>query len=58
MKKVKVAFFDFTSCEGCQIELTNLGETVFMGLLDHIEIVEFREAMSERTTQRIDIAFI
>ena len=57
MKKVKVAFFDFTSCEGCQIELTNLGETVFMGLLDHIEIVEFREAMSERAAA-IDIAFI
>jgi coenzyme F420-reducing hydrogenase gamma subunit len=57
MKKVKVAFFDFTSCEGCQIELTNLGETVFMGLLDHIEFVEFREAMSERATA-IDIAFI
>jgi coenzyme F420-reducing hydrogenase gamma subunit len=58
MSKVKVAFFDFTSCEGCQIELTNLGETVFMGLLDHIEIVEFRETMAERTTAPIDIAFI
>lgn len=58
MKKVTVAFFDFTSCEGCQIELTNLGETVFMGLLDHIEIVEWREGMKEQTTQPIDIAFI
>ncbi len=58
MRKVKVAFFDFTSCEGCQIELTNLGETIFMGLLDHVEIVEFRETMSERTAEPIDIAFI
>jgi len=58
MKKVKVAFFDFTSCEGCQIELTNLGEAVFMGLLDHIEIVEFREVMKEQTAEPIDIAFI
>ena len=58
MKKVKVAFFDFTCCEGCQIELTNLGETVFMGLLDHIEFVEFREVMKERATEPIDIAFI
>ncbi len=56
--KVKVAFFDFASCEGCQIELTNLGETVFLGLLDHIEIVEFREVMKETTDQPIDIAFI
>jgi coenzyme F420-reducing hydrogenase gamma subunit len=57
MKKVKIAFFDFTSCEGCQIELTNLGEDVFMDLLDFVEFVEFREAMSERATA-IDIAFI
>ncbi|WP_108649552.1 NADH-quinone oxidoreductase subunit B family protein [Dongshaea marina] len=58
MSKAKVAFFDFASCEGCQIELTNLGEEVFLGLLDHLEIVEFREAMSEKTTDPIDIAFI
>ena len=57
-KKVTVAFFDFSSCEGCQIELTNLGAPLFTGLLDHIEFVEFREAMSERTDQPIDIAFI
>jgi sulfhydrogenase subunit delta len=57
MTKVKVAFFDFTSCEGCQIELTNLGEEIFMELLDHVEFVEFREAMSEHA-QAIDIAFI
>jgi sulfhydrogenase subunit delta len=57
-KRVTVAFFDFASCEGCQIELTNLGDTVFMGLLDHVEFVEFREAMSEKASGPIDIAFI
>jgi len=57
-RKVKVAFFDFASCEGCQIELTNLGEPIFMGLMDHIEIVEFREVMKERTRDPFDIAFI
>lgn len=57
-KKVKVAFFDFTSCEGCQVELTNLSAPVFLGLLDYIEIVEFREVMKEQTTEPIDIAFI
>lgn len=56
--KAKVAFFDFTSCEGCQIELTNLGATVFTGLLDHIEFVEFREVMKEQSKEPIDIAFI
>ncbi len=57
-EKVKVAFFDFASCEGCQIELTNLGDKVFLGLLDFIEIVEFREVMKEQTTEPIDISFI
>jgi len=57
-KKVTVAFFDFASCEGCQIELTNLGAPTFVGLLDHVEFVEFREAMSEKAQGPIDIAFI
>lgn len=56
-KKVTVASFDFTSCEGCQIELTNMGEKTFMGLLDHIEFVEFREAMSEKAAA-YDIALV
>lgn len=57
MAKVKCAWFDFASCEGCQIELTNYGEP-FVELLEHIEPVEFREAMSEKTTEPIDVAFI
>jgi coenzyme F420-reducing hydrogenase gamma subunit len=57
MAKVKCAWFDFASCEGCQIELTNYGEP-FVELLEHVEPVEFREAMSEKTTEPIDVAFI
>jgi coenzyme F420-reducing hydrogenase gamma subunit len=57
-KKATVASFDFTSCEGCQIELTNYGDKTFLGLLDHVEFVEFREAMSERTTETIDISLV
>lgn len=57
MAKVKVAWFDFACCEGCQIEMTNFGEP-FMKLLDHVEPVEFREAMSETTTEPIDVAFV
>ena len=58
MSKPKVAFFDFASCEGCQIEFTNFGDTAFLELLQHIEVVEFREAMSEKTGEPIDIALI
>lgn len=57
MAKVKCAWFDFTCCEGCQIELTNFG-LPFVELLEHVEPVEFREAMSEKTTEPIDVAFI
>lgn len=56
--KPKIAFFDFTSCEGCQIELTNMGDAVFTGLLEHVEFVEFRETMSEKAQGMIDISFI
>jgi sulfhydrogenase subunit delta len=45
--KPKIAFFDFTSCEGCQLTVVDLLQT-HLGLLDIVEIVQFREAMSER----------
>jgi len=57
MAKVKCAWFDFACCEGCQIEMTNFGEP-FLKLLDHVEVVEFREVMKETTTEPIDVAFI
>ena len=58
MSKPKVAFFDFTCCEGCQIEMTNYGDAAFLELINHVDVVEFREAMSEKTTEPIDVAFI
>jgi sulfhydrogenase subunit delta len=58
MARPKVAFFDFTCCEGCQIEFTNYGEPAFLELLNHVDVVEFREAMSEKAMEAIDIAFV
>jgi coenzyme F420-reducing hydrogenase gamma subunit len=57
MARPKVGFFDFSSCEGCQIELTNYGDEAFLELIKHIDIVEFREAMSEKAGH-LNIAFI
>jgi len=57
-RKPTVAFFDFASCEGCQIEFTNYGDEATLELLKHVELVEFREAMTETTTERIDIALV
>ena len=54
--KPKVAFFDFTDCEGCQLQFTNMGET-FLELTELIDIVNFREIMSE-DGQDYDIAFV
>jgi len=58
MAKPKVAFFDFACCEGCQIEMTNYGDEVFLELLKHVDVVEWREALSEKTTEPIDIALV
>ena len=56
MSKPKVAFFDFTSCEGCQLTVVDSLQT-HLDLLDAIEIVQFREAMSEKGDD-YQIAFI
>ncbi|MFH1644981.1 MAG: cytochrome B [Candidatus Omnitrophota bacterium] len=55
-KKVRIAFFDFADCEGCQLQVTYLNENL-LGLLEHCEIVNFREAMSEQSDD-YDIAFV
>lgn len=54
--KPRVAFFDFASCEGCQLEVVNLEEKI-LDLIDVVEIVSFREAMKEHSDD-YDIAFI
>jgi sulfhydrogenase subunit delta len=56
MSKPKVAFFDFTSCEGCQLNKLNL-ENNILDLLKLVDIVEFREAMDDRA-EAYDIAFV
>lgn len=52
----KVAFFDFASCEGCQLAMLNC-EDALLDLLELVDIVEFREAVTGRAP-RYDIAFI
>jgi len=57
MKKPKVAFFDFTCCEGCQLQVANLGEEL-LDLLGVIDVVEFREVMSEKWDGDFDVAIV
>lgn len=54
--KPKIAFFDFASCEGDQLQIVNLEEKL-LELLSHVEVVSFREAMKEHS-DNYDIAFI
>lgn len=56
MSKPKVAFFDFACCEGCQLQVANIGE-LLLDVLDKIEVVNFREVMSEKS-DKYDIAII
>ncbi|OHD57607.1 MAG: cytochrome B [Spirochaetes bacterium GWF1_51_8] len=57
MRKPKIAFFDFACCEGCQLQVANLGEAL-LDILEAVDVVEFREVMSEKWTQSFDIAVI
>ncbi|MFH1440494.1 MAG: cytochrome B [Candidatus Omnitrophota bacterium] len=54
--KPKVAFFDFTDCEGCQLQFANMGSTL-VDLTGLVDIVMFREIMSE-TAPDYDIAIV
>lgn len=54
--KPKVAFFDFASCEGCQLQVINLEEKV-LDLIEVVDVVSFREAMKEHSND-YDIAVV
>ncbi len=45
--KPKIAFFDFSCCEGCQLQVVNL-EAEMLDVIGAVDIVQFREAMTEK----------
>ncbi len=57
MAKPKIAFFDFAGCEGDQLQIANLEETL-LELLAHVEVVAFREVMTGETSDYYDVAFV
>jgi coenzyme F420-reducing hydrogenase gamma subunit len=52
----RLAFFDFSCCEGCQLQVINL-ETDLIPIVGQVDIVQFREAMTEKSDQ-FDIAIV
>lgn len=57
MKKPRVVFFDFACCEGCQLQVANMGEAV-LDVLGLIDVVEWREVMSEKWSKKFDVAIV
>jgi sulfhydrogenase subunit delta len=55
--KPKVAFFDFTCCEGCQLDTLNIEGQELVDLVSAIDIVEFREVATGQA-DHYDIAFV
>lgn len=56
MKKPRVAFFDFASCEGCQLQIADLEEEI-LDLVEIVDVVSFREVMKEHSDD-YDIAVV
>lgn len=52
----RVAFFELSSCEGCQLQIVN-NESTLLDFLNLVTIVNFREAMTERS-DTYDVAFV
>ncbi len=52
----RIAIFSLTGCEGCSLAILEL-EDQLLSLLGAVEIVNFREGMSERSWE-IDIGFV
>ena len=57
MGRPKIAFFDFACCEGCQLQIANMGEAL-LEVLKVVDVVEFREVMSEKWEGSLDVAVV
>lgn len=55
-RKPRVGIFDFTGCEGCELQLANREETL-RDFLGAVEIVQFRE-ISSQGSEDYDIALV
>ena len=55
-EKVRIGVFDFTGCEGCELQLANK-EGTLVDFLSLLEVVNFREISSERD-DNYDVALV
>ena len=57
MAKITLGLFDFTDCEGCQVEFVGLGEKL-LALSEKVEIVNWRLGQAKAQWEQFDIALI
>lgn len=57
MKKQRIGVFKFTSCDGCQLQLLNLGEAL-LDLVDIFDLAYFREAIDRGPLKQYDIGIV
>ena len=56
-KKIKLAIFDLTDCEGCEVSVINLKDNL-LKVLDNVEILSWRLAQGKNKAGPFDIALI
>jgi sulfhydrogenase subunit delta len=56
MAKPKIGIFEFSCCEGCQLQIVNMEDEI-LDLLSLVDPVEWREAMSDKS-DHYDIAIV
>ncbi len=57
MQKLKIAIFDLTDCEGCELQIINLKEKL-LAILDNAEIINWRLIKQENDPGPMDIALV
>ena len=57
MRKPRIGVFKFTSCDGCQLSILDLGED-FLALLEFFDIAYFPEALRAPLRKQFDIGIV
>jgi len=57
MEKIKLGIFDFTDCEGCQVEMVGLKEKL-LTISEKVEIVNWRLGQKKSQWDKFDVALI
>jgi len=57
MKKIKLAIFDLTDCEGCELQIINLKEKL-LTILEKVEITTWRLVKEKNSPGPFDIALV